>query len=238
MNAVSASLTTPPRSVPGAGSPVEAVRPSEPESFRERFLAALPLYGVGVACVAAAVYLYLAGAATTVGGNGSVHLRPWVLFVALGITGLSAGTICLFAEEEAFAPALPERAVAPSTSSRTPTSASPKGFGRPRPGYSGPTQEEWPTTAVTGELGFPASSGGSAPGAAIVPSRRPLDARVWDESALPPVAPHSDSKDAWDESSEEFAAAAAQPAPPEVVLHQLDELEASLRKKRVSPPSD
>lgn len=236
MTSVSSSLTTSPKSARQSESPLDAPFPSENETFRERFLAALPLFVVGGACVAAAVYLFLA--ATAVGGSGTVHLRPWVLFVALGLTGLSAGTICLFAEEATSAPAPLGMPVAPVSSPRTPTPAAPRGFGRPRPGYPGPSPEEMPMHVGTEGLGSPSPAGVPAARAAPASSRRPFNARDWDESDIPPTAASSSSKDAWDEGSEEFEAAASQPAPPEVVLHQLDELELSLRKKPASPPPD
>jgi hypothetical protein len=72
---------------------------TEQESWAERFYAALPLFIVGAACVVVALELYGAGTVTTLGGNGSVHLRPWILFVALGITGICGGTVALFVKD-------------------------------------------------------------------------------------------------------------------------------------------
>jgi hypothetical protein len=77
---------------------------AEVESWSERFYAALPLFFVGGACVVVAVELYVTGNVTAFGGNISVRLRPWILFLALGITGLSAGIVALFAEEETEEP--------------------------------------------------------------------------------------------------------------------------------------
>jgi hypothetical protein len=97
------SSSSPPSLSPAMREPVVPApsddEPTEGDSLTERFYAALPLFVVGGACVAAAVYLYVSGAATTVGGNGSVHLRPWVLFLALAITGIAAGTIVLLDQE-------------------------------------------------------------------------------------------------------------------------------------------
>ena len=67
---------------------------TRPESWEERFSAAVPLFLVGSACVVVAVELYFSGTVTALGGS-SVLLRPWILFVALGITGLGAGTIVI-----------------------------------------------------------------------------------------------------------------------------------------------
>ena len=235
MTHASVSVVTSPKPVLSPEGSLSSDRPSDSETWRERFLAALPLLVVGSACVATAVYLFFSGAATTVGGNGSVHLRPWVLFIALGITGLSAGIIALFGEETTSVAGPDERGAARGSTTGSPAPKSSRAFARPRTGYPGPTSEELPTFAAAGEMGSPSAAGVSAARAAPVPSRPPVSARVWDESDLPLTPRSSASMDSWDESSEEFVAAASQPAPPETVLHQLDELEQSLRKKPASP---
>jgi hypothetical protein len=217
----SRSVMASPTGRPAASDP--APTGGERESWKERLLAALPLFVVGVVCVASAVFLYLSGAATTIGGSGTVHLRPWVLFVALGITGISAGTIALFAEEPSLY-ARPEAAgIGAPPSTPSPAREMPE-----------PRRSELPILVASDGLGSPAPAGVPAPRSTLVPSRPPVTARVWDESDIAPAAPGSDSKDSWDESSEEFVASASVPAPPEVVLHQLDELEVSLRKKPTS----
>lgn len=71
----------------------------EQESWAERFYAALPLFIVGGVCVGMALDLHSAGPGTSFGGDGSVALRPWILFLALGITGVCAGVVALFAKD-------------------------------------------------------------------------------------------------------------------------------------------
>jgi hypothetical protein len=71
----------------------------ETESWREKLFAALPLFLVGGVCIAVAVLLYLQGTVTTFGGASSVRLQPWILFVALGITGISAGMVAMLSED-------------------------------------------------------------------------------------------------------------------------------------------
>jgi len=87
---------------PSAPSPPSASSPgssSGQESWAERVYAALPLFLVGGVCVGLALQLHATGAGASLGGSGSVALRPWVLFVALGITGLCAGAVALFAQD-------------------------------------------------------------------------------------------------------------------------------------------
>ena len=90
-----------------ANSPAESSPADEPSqgglssapTRSERFYASLPLFFVGAVCILIAVLLDATGSVTAFGGSSSVHLQPWVLFVALGITGVSAGTIALFSED-------------------------------------------------------------------------------------------------------------------------------------------
>jgi len=211
---------------------------TEPESWRERASAALPLFLVGILCAGLAVYLYFAGTTTHFGASGAVLLRPWILFMALGITGLSAGVVALFAEDALEVPGEVASAPAKPLTPIRSKEKTPVFFGRSRESYPGPTPEERP--------GVPVSAAGTAPGASVTtgpaplstPGRPVVDARTWDESLTGPTEPRRYPKEVWDESPEEFEAAAAQPAPPAVVLSQLDDLEMSLRKKPVTPRAD
>jgi len=72
---------------------------AEQESWAERLYATLPLFIVGAACIVVALELYGTGTVTALGGNSSVHLRPWILFVALGITAICGGTVALFVDD-------------------------------------------------------------------------------------------------------------------------------------------
>lgn len=227
MSSASPSLLGSPHSIARSESSLDPDRSSGGETWSERFLAALPLFVVGVVCVAAAVYLFISGAATTVGGNGSVHLRPWILFLALGISGLSAGTIALFAEETTSSPAADAGTRTPGPSPSSPASTSLRTFA--------PPHERHPTSAFEG---LPSPAGVPAARTGSVPSRPSVTSRIWDESDIAVATPSSIPKDLWDESPEEFEAAASRPAPPEVVLNQLDELEASLRKKPGKPRTE
>ncbi len=83
------------------------------DSWAERFYAALPLFIVGAACIVVALELYGAGTVTALGGNSSVHLRPWILFVALGITGICGGTVVLFVDDAFVEPRPVKETVAP-----------------------------------------------------------------------------------------------------------------------------
>jgi hypothetical protein len=96
-----------------APSPAPPRGSAEQESWAERIYAALPLFIVGTACLIVALELYGAGTVATLGGNSSVHLRPWILFLALGITGICGGTVALFVEEVFVEPRLAEEVVAP-----------------------------------------------------------------------------------------------------------------------------
>jgi hypothetical protein len=71
------------------------------------------------------------------------------------------------------------------------------------------------------------------------PPAPPRDVRtVAPPAALPVTAPRPVWKEDWDVDSESFRAAAAPPAPPDLVLRQIEELEAALRKKGVRPPPE
>ncbi|HKN06183.1 MAG TPA: hypothetical protein VJ021_01070 [Thermoplasmata archaeon] len=211
---------------------------TEPESWREKVYAALPLFLVGGLCTGLAVYLYLAGTTTHFGASGAVLLRPWILFVALGITGLSAGVVALFAEDALEAP--PEKVTAPAVPPTTIRfkEKTPGFFGRSREGYPGPTPEERPGVPVSAARAAPGSSVTVGPGPLPTPGRPVVDARTWDESSTGPTEHRRYPKEVWDESPEEFEAAASKPAPPAVVLSQLDDIEKSLRKKPTTPPAD
>ncbi len=217
-----------------------SIRPTkpEPESWRERVFAALPLFLVGGLCVGLTVYLYFAGTTTHFGASGSVLLRPWVLFVALGITGLSAGVVALFAEDALEAPL--ERGTAPGSppTSIRPKEKTPGFFGRSRESYPGPAPEERPGVPVSAARAAPGSAATPGPAPLPTPGRPVVNARDWDESSTGPTEHRRYPKEVWDESPEEFEAAASKPAPPAVVLSQLDDIEKSLRKKPTTPSAD
>jgi hypothetical protein len=212
--------------------------PVEEESWRERFFAALPLFTVGTLCVVVAVYLYTMGAVTAVGGAGSARLRPWILFIALGITGISAGIVALLAEGAFAAPV--ETTHVPAAPSVRP-SAQTRGrslLGRSHGRHPGPTPEKRPSLmgGRTSESQTPAGSTAMTSSPPLAQS--PATAQVWDESPVASGTRIPLPKEAWDESPEAFAAAASPSAPPEVILHQVDELEISLRKKPAPARSD
>jgi hypothetical protein len=71
------------------------------------------LFIVGAACIVVALELYGAGTVTSLGGSGSVHLRPWILFVALGGTGICGGTAALFLSDALAEPPEVVEPVAP-----------------------------------------------------------------------------------------------------------------------------
>jgi len=229
---------------PGTRSPTASRPPPGPvslnerETWRERVFAALPLFLVGGACAGIAVYLYFAGTTTHFGASGTVLLRPWVLFVALGITGLSAGVVALFAEDPLEAPrpgvTAPARPPAPIPSKEK----IPFFFGRSRESYPGPTPEERPGVPALVGLAAPTASvrGSSLPPS--TPGHPVANTRAWDESSISLTEPRRHPREVWDESPEEFEAAAAKPAPPAVVLSQLDDIEKSLRKKPSTPRAE
>jgi hypothetical protein len=227
-----------PRTPTASRPPLGPVPWNETETWRERVLAALPLFVVGGACTGLAVSLYFAGTTAHFGASGTVLLRPWVLFVALGITGLSAGVVALFAEDPLEAPR--ERVTAPARPPPPILSREkiPFFFGRSRESYPGPTPRE--RSGVPARVGPAARTSSVAAGslAPLTPGRPAVNARAWDESSIPIAEPHRHPKEVWDESPEEFEAAAAKPAPPAVVLSQLDDIEESLRKKPATSRAD
>ena len=172
----------------GASDSTEFVTdPESPaETWGEKLYAALPLFVVGGACLAVAVDFYASGASAPFMGNSSVRLAPWALFLALAVTGLSAGIFALLAGDEE-----PSRA----------------------------------ETVVA--LPEPAS-----------PSLPP-----WDESTITPAKPSFVRPRTWEqhplEPGDIVGWTPAEPrverVSPDVVLVQIDEIAASLRKK--APPS-
>lgn len=92
-------LVLPATQASSAPSPTDPGGDANPETWAEKLYAALPLFIVGGACLVVAIELYFAGIVTGLAGNGSVHLEPWTLFLALAVTGLSAGTFALLVEE-------------------------------------------------------------------------------------------------------------------------------------------
>ena len=156
------------------------------ETWEEKLYAALPLFILGGACLAVAVDFYQSGATTPFAGSSSVRLAPWGLFLALAVTGFSAGIFALLLEDE------------------EPTPAEPPVIARPPPSPSAPVWDE----------------------SSVLPEKpayvRP---RTWEQHVLEPedvvgwtpVEPRTER------------------VSPDVVLVQIDEIAASLRKK--TPPS-
>jgi len=70
------------------------------------------------------------------------------------------------------------------------------------------------------------------------PARTSAPAAVADLIRLRSAASRPIWEEDWDVDSEGFRAAAAPPAPADFVLRQIDEIEASIRKKRTRPPPD
>jgi hypothetical protein len=227
---------------PDATYPVRSVTPgpdesTERETWSERFVAALPLFAIGAVCLVVATLLYLEQATTAFGAGDSVHLHPWVLFVALGITGISAGTVALLVED-AIAESTEMETTLTASATRAPSKTkTPWLFGRTRRRSSSLAAEQSSVPPTSAPSAASAPSGRTVTAPQRASSRPVAAARVWDESTVS-FAPHSAlPKEAWDETSEEFEAAAAEPATPDVVLRQIEELEASLRKKPASPSS-
>ena len=170
---------------PSKAADVGTPREGAAETWGEKVYAALPLFIVGGACLAVAVDFYVSSATTPLLGNSSVRLAPWMLFLALAVTGLSAGLFALIMEDEEPTPA-PE-----VTPAARPTPAPP----------------EWDESTVTpSEPTYP----------------RP---RTWEQYSLGP---------------EDFVGwSPAEPrverVSPDVVLVQIDEIAASLRKKNPPP---
>ena len=161
-----------------------AASESSHETWSEKVYAALPLFIVGSGCLAVAVDFYLSAATAPFAGNSSVRLAPWTLFLALAVTGLSAGVFALIMEDD------DEPIPAPSTAA-------------PKPAPEPP----WDESTLT-----PAKSSFAGP-------------RTWERHQLEP---------------EDIASWSPEEPPvervsPDVVLVQIDEIAASLRKK--APPS-
>lgn len=213
-------------------APAAAASPPEMESWQESFFAALPLFIVGGVCVAFAVYLYLAGASTTFGANGSVHLRPWILFVALGITGIAAGTIALWVEDAPTAPREGLKAPVPSKTTAPAKARAPHPLFAPRKGYPGPTVQE---PAILPDRVNPTQSSAAAraatPSPPPSPPRPAVSAALWDEDLIGPDEATPEHEEVWDTDSTPSSGPVAERMRPDAVLQQLDEIEASLRKK-------
>ena len=155
------------------------------ETWAQKLFAALPLFIVGIGCLAVAVDLYYSDVTTQLNGS-TVRLYPWVLFLALAVTGIAAGIFSLLVEEGPSTPA--EVGVA----------------------------EVPPETA----------------------------APAWDESTLEPTEPtyvHPRTWERYPELPTEVGWTPAEPRverlPPDVVLVQIDEIEASLKRKSRPPGS-
>ena len=156
------------------------------ESWSQKLYAALPLFIVGAGCLAVAIDLYYSGVTTRLNGS-TVRLYPWVLFLALAVTGIAAGIFALLLEEEE-----------------------------------------------------PTAAGETSASAAPPESTAPL----WDESMLEPTEPtyvHPRTWERYPELPTEVGWTPAEPRverlPPDVVLVQIDEIEASLKKKSRPPGS-
>ena len=170
---------------PSEAPEANATPGTAPETWGDKVYAALPLFIVGGACLAVAIDFYVSAATTPFFGNSSVRLAPWMLFLALAVTGLSAGVFALIVEDEEPMPAPP-----------------------------------------------------------VVPTVHPSPASPpWDESTVTPTQPTFARPRTWEQYSlgpEDFvgwspAEAHVERVSPDVVLVQIDEIAASLRKKR--PPS-
>lgn len=211
---------------------------AESESWRERLDAALPLLLLGVLCIGVAVFLYEAGSVSNIGVNGAVHLRPWVLLVALGVTAISGGIVALLADSALSAPKSARAGTAPSRRGAKARARPATPVAVPQGRYPGPTSQELATLSDRVAQAESPGKVNVTPRPSPALARSGTSAREWDEASIGPVARTASQKEEWDESPEAFEAAASAPAPPDVVLRQLDELEASLRKKRVISGSD
>lgn len=171
----------------GSSGPSEpAGTPESPrETWGEKLYAALPLFIVGGACLAIAVDFYYSRAAMPPVDHSSVRLATWALFLALAVTGLSAGVFALLVEDEA--PVLME--------------------------------------------------------APVIEPPPPVSVAPWDESTITPAKPSYVRPRTWEQhplGPEDIAGwTPAEPRveriSPDVVLVQIDEIAASLRRK--TPPS-
>jgi hypothetical protein len=73
-------------------------------------------------------------------------------------------------------------------------------------------------------------SGSRAPPRVASPAAPPIPSRV--------AAPRPVWEEDWDVNSEGFRAAAAPPAPTDLVLRQIEEIDSAIRKKGIRPPPD
>jgi len=205
--------------------------PAESEGWQESVFAALPLFIIGALCLLLAIDLYLSGTTTAFGGNGSVNLRPWVLFVALGITGIAAGTVALWIENPQIT-----RAEPPKSTPRPPTLVRPTPRPPPTPGaarrsYPGPSAPELaglsprPALVRAPPRPTPAAAKPSPP-----PARPTASAAIWDEDLIGPEESRPGPEEEWDAGSM-GPGKVAERMPTDAALRQLDEIEASLRKK-------
>ena len=156
----------------------------ERETWTERLVAALPLFVVGALCVGVAVDLYYSGTTTDWAGVRSARFSPWVLFLALGVTGLAGGVLALLVEDERAATE-PTPAVPPSSTSGSPA---------------------WDESSI-----LPGKSGHFHP-------------RTWEQY------PEIPTEVGWTSVEPRVEA-----VPPDVVLIQIDEIAASLKRK--TPPT-
>jgi len=168
----------------GSSEP-SAVSETSYESWGEKVYAALPLFIVGGACLAVTVDFYLSRATTPFVGNSSVRLAPWALFLALAVTGLSAGVFALLVEDEEPIPAEPVAAT-------------------PRSSPAAPWDES-----------------------TVIPSQSShLPPRTWEQHSI-----EAEDLAGWSPAEPQVTGRVS----PDVVLVQIDEIAASLRKK--PPPS-
>jgi hypothetical protein len=215
-----------------SSTPPATAAPRETGDWQESFFAVLPLFLVGAVCIVLAVYLYYAGASTTFGGSSAVHLRPWILFVALGITGIAAGTVALWIGEDSELP--PKTTGLPIASLLTSPSKTPTlpPLGGPRKSYPGPTLPELGTLSDRMNAAQPSPVASTSPATVAPPTTRPAISRaMWDEDLIGPEEGSLGPDETWDADPSVSGGRVAERMPTDAVLRQLDEIEASLRKK-------
>lgn len=206
---------------------------AEEESWGERFYAALPLFLVGVACVVVAILLDPNGIATSWGGNGSVRLRPWILFLALGITGISSGTVALFADDMLETPRPVTMGAASPSGVQEPTATRQwfsLGPHRRRSGSKPSVERVTPRAVPRASM-----ASGRTAGPPVSAPRPESSAPIWDESAIEGGGEAPRDQDDWSEDEAVPDALLKERSSSGAVLRQLDELELSLRKR--SPPA-
>jgi len=215
------TASSPPPSHPTQGTG------NEQETWSDRVYAALPLFVVGGLCFSIAASIHSTGTATGSVGNGSVHLQLWILFVALGITGIGGGTVAMLAEDTIDETARAERAPSAEPTQGPPNRKPRWLFGRSReerPGRS-------PLTSTTHPQSPSASFIEARIAAGSRPSRLPPTPPPWDESVIEWEEHRPVRGDSWDLNSNAFRAAAFDSSSPDVILRELDELEQSLQKR-------